>query len=255
MNGHHHHRLWAPSRQMPNTSSSSTGPSYDAYYNEKNHAHSNASWLAGYDPRTRQSLPVHYDHDKRSSWALLRLSHLRNSLLRRFPFLQAFLPSRRSSLTSSAPTPLSILASAPAFPSTDTIRFVFLCALWYTSSALSSNTGKAIMNQFRYPVTLTFVQFGFVAGYCLVFMSPLVKFTKMRSPTKAILKTTFPMGCFQVGGHIFSSMAISRIPVSTVHTIKVTLSSHLYTLSPLTPTITISPTINESARLFPANFF
>jgi len=28
------------------------------------------------------------------------------------------------------------------------------------------------------------------------------------------------MGCFQVGGHIFSSMAISRIPVSTTHTIK-----------------------------------
>jgi hypothetical protein len=29
------------------------------------------------------------------------------------------------------------------------------------------------------------------------------------------------MGLFQVGGHIFSSIAISRIPVSTVHTIKV----------------------------------
>jgi solute carrier family 35 protein E1 len=28
------------------------------------------------------------------------------------------------------------------------------------------------------------------------------------------------MGAFQVGGHIFSSMAISRMPVSTVHTIK-----------------------------------
>jgi len=28
------------------------------------------------------------------------------------------------------------------------------------------------------------------------------------------------MGIFQVGGHVFSSMAISRIPVSTVHTIK-----------------------------------
>jgi hypothetical protein len=26
---------------------------------------------------------------------------------------------------------------------------------------------------------------------------------------------------FQVGGHMFSSMAISRIPVSSVHTIKV----------------------------------
>ena len=77
------------------------------------------------------------------------------------------------------------------------------------------------MNQFRYPVTLTFVQFGFVAAYCLLFMSPIIRFSRLRRPTRAILRDTLPMGCFQVGGHIFSSMAISRIPVSTTHTIKV----------------------------------
>jgi solute carrier family 35, member E1 len=106
-------------------------------------------------------------------------------------------------------------------PSLSTLRFMFLCGLWYASSALSSNTGKAILNQFRYPVTLTFVQFGFVAAYCMLFMSPIIRFSRMRRPTRAILKDTLPMGCFQVGGHIFSSMAISRIPVSTTHTIKV----------------------------------
>jgi len=88
------------------------------------------------------------------------------------------------------------------------------------TSALSSNTGKAIMNEFRYPITLTFVQFGFVAFYCLLLMSPVLRFSKLRSPTKTILKDTIPMGIFQVGGHVFSSMAISRINVSTVHTIK-----------------------------------
>lgn len=85
---------------------------------------------------------------------------------------------------------------------------------------MSSNTGKSIMNQFRYPVTLTFVQFFFVASFCALFMSPLVRFSKFRPPTRAIFNATLPMGAFQVGGHIFSSMAISRIPVSTVHTIK-----------------------------------
>ncbi|KAF9563915.1 TPT-domain-containing protein [Agrocybe pediades] len=104
--------------------------------------------------------------------------------------------------------------------SSSNFLFILLCGLWYSTSALSSNTGKAILNQFRYPVTLTFVQFGFVAFYCLLFMSPLVRFTKLRMPTKAIIKSTLPMGLFQVGGHIFSSIAISRIPVSTVHTIK-----------------------------------
>jgi len=76
------------------------------------------------------------------------------------------------------------------------------------------------MNQFRYPVTLTFVQFGFIATYCLLLMSPIIRFSRLRRPTKAILRDTLPMGCFQVGGHIFTSMAISRIPVSTTHTIK-----------------------------------
>ncbi|EMD39159.1 hypothetical protein CERSUDRAFT_47633 [Gelatoporia subvermispora B] len=125
--------------------------------------------------------------------------------------------SRVRPLTSHTP---SDDTSRLAMPSAATLRFILLCSLWYTSSALSSNTGKAILTRFRYPVTLTFVQFGFVAGYCLLFMSPLVRFSTFRRPTKAILQSTLPMGIFQVGGHIFSSMAISRIPVSTTHTIK-----------------------------------
>lgn len=112
-------------------------------------------------------------------------------------------------------------ASMTASNQSSSFVFILLCGLWYATSALSSNTGKAILNQFRYPITLTFVQFGFVASYCLLFMSPLVRFSKLRMPTRDIINSTFPMGLFQVGGHIFSSIAISRIPVSTVHTIKV----------------------------------
>ena len=103
----------------------------------------------------------------------------------------------------------------------EVIRFCFLCSIWYTTSALSSNTGKTILVGFSYPVTLTIVQFAMVAGYCLFLMTPAVGFSRMRPPTRGILMTTLPMGAFQVGGHMFSSMAISRIPVSTVHTIKV----------------------------------
>ncbi|KAM6497050.1 TPT domain containing protein [Amanita muscaria] len=156
-------------------------------------------------------LPIHQEkfqnHDYLSAfWAVFwntqkRISH--------------FIQQRQRAVLSSHPKDLTSSTSPHS-----TIKFVFLCALWYSSSALSSNTGKAILNQFRYPVTLTFVQFGFVALYCLLSMSPLVRFTRIRAPSKAILKTTLPMGMFQVGGHMFSSMAISRIPVSTVHTIK-----------------------------------
>lgn len=191
---------------------------YDAH-DEKTHAPTDASWLAG-----QRTIPLNYrDHEKRRSWldvdptspiapAIRRLTHLRRTIMRRMNLSEGPFNSRQEGLTTSR---------SSSVVSGDTVRFVLLCSLWYMSSALSSNTGKVILNQFRYPVTLTFVQFGFVAAYCLLFMSPLVRFSEMRRPTKAILQSTLPMGCFQVGGHIFSSMAISRIPVSTVHTIKV----------------------------------
>ncbi|KAG6908953.1 hypothetical protein DXG01_002559 [Tephrocybe rancida] len=115
-------------------------------------------------------------------------------------------------------SPKASLTTTP--PASSPVVFVFLCALWYSTSALSSNTGKAILTQFRYPITLTFVQFGFVGIYCLLFMSPLIRFSRLRAPNRAIIRSTLPMGMFQVGGHMFSSIAISRIPVSTVHTIK-----------------------------------
>jgi len=138
--------------------------------------------------------------------------------------LVSFLPS------SSSTSPRRLSLSHSRTPSTSyftpsTIKFVLLCSLWYMSSAMSSNTGKAIMNQFRYPVTLTIVQFGFVAGYCLVFSNPWWGMTRIRRPTAAILRNTLPMAAFQVGGHMFSSMAISRVPVATVHTIKASLNT------------------------------
>jgi solute carrier family 35 protein E1 len=43
----------------------------------------------------------------------------------------------------------------------------------------------------------------------------------LREPTKALVRGVLPMAAFQVFGHVFSSVATSRVPVSTVHTIKV----------------------------------
>lgn len=201
---------YPPSRQA-----ASTGwTAYDAYdgkHTPGTTPSNDASWLAGLVPSSyRQVLPLHNDGRRRSP-----LHRLRKALSHRFPALNNLRTPTRNSLTR---PPFDSWLSVP---SADSARFVLLCVLWYSSSALSSNTGKVILNQFRYPVTLTFVQFGFVAAFCLGFMSPAVNFSKLRAPSKAILRDTFPMGCFQVGGHIFSSMAISRIPVSTVHTIKV----------------------------------
>jgi solute carrier family 35 protein E1 len=108
-----------------------------------------------------------------------------------------------------------------AMPSAQTLRFVFLCILWYASSAVSGNTGKVILNNFKFPITLTIVQFAFVGALCWIGSSPYLKWTaRLRTPTRSIIRHTLPMALFQVGGHIFGSLAISRVPVSTVHTIK-----------------------------------
>lgn len=42
----------------------------------------------------------------------------------------------------------------------------------------------------------------------------------IRYPSRDIIATTFPLALFQIGGHILSSEATEKIPVSLVHTIK-----------------------------------
>ncbi|RHZ89354.1 hypothetical protein Glove_16g170 [Diversispora epigaea] len=100
-----------------------------------------------------------------------------------------------------------------------TMKFVVLCLLWYASSAVTNNIGKQLLNQFNYPVTLTWVQFGFVGLYCLTIGHGL-GYTKLRNPSKNILRTTLPLSLFSITGHVLSSVATSIVPVSFVHTIK-----------------------------------
>lgn len=71
----------------------------------------------------------------------------------------------------------------------------------------------------------------FVSGWCLFLAAlarryprlkktlPFLKYG-IRPPTKDLIMTTLPLALFQIGGHILSSDATRRIPVSLVHTIK-----------------------------------
>jgi solute carrier family 35, member E1 len=112
------------------------------------------------------------------------------------------------------------------------LKFVFLCLLWYMSSALSNNSAKQILTAFKYPVTLTFVQFAFISGWCIALAmiqqlrgrNSVALFgakSGIRHPTRQIILTTLPLSLFQIAGHVFGSLATSQIPVSVVHTVKV----------------------------------
>ncbi|WAQ82452.1 hypothetical protein PtA15_2A769 [Puccinia triticina] len=97
-------------------------------------------------------------------------------------------------------------------------------------------TLSAILTRLRFPVTLTIVQFAFVAlcsGLCLALRhhplpahrnhhgTTLLGHTlAIRIPNRATIRGTCIMSLFSIAGHVCSSMAISRVPVSTVHTIK-----------------------------------
>lgn len=111
------------------------------------------------------------------------------------------------------------------------ISYELLCGLWYATSILTNTSSKAILTTLPRPVTLTIIQFLLVAFWC-IFLSWLAKHNAsvresmpvlkngIRRPSKDMLSATLPLTGFMIGGHILSSDAMSRIPVSLVHTIK-----------------------------------
>jgi solute carrier family 35 protein E1 len=110
-------------------------------------------------------------------------------------------------------------------------KLVILCGVWYTTSIMTNASSKAILTALRKPVTLTIVQFLLVSFWC-VFLSWVAKHNRtlreiapflkngIRKPSKELILVTLPLTGFQIGGHILNSDAMSKIPVSLVHTIK-----------------------------------
>lgn len=99
------------------------------------------------------------------------------------------------------------------------------------TSALTNTSSKQILNAFPQPVTLTIAQFASVSLWCLVLTwtasvfpalrraIPALK-NGLRAPSWEVLSTALPLSVFQLLGHLLSSYATSKIPVSLVHTIK-----------------------------------
>ncbi|SPQ27445.1 b2c82cf9-c45e-47fe-9c5b-955d25e0a010 [Thermothielavioides terrestris] len=110
-------------------------------------------------------------------------------------------------------------------------KLIVLCIMWYWSSALTNTSSKTILTAFDKPATLTLIQFALVSLYCILFSWLASTFPQLRTaipalkypiryPSRDVIKTTLPLAAFQIGGHLLSSNATSKIPVSLVHTIK-----------------------------------
>lgn len=102
--------------------------------------------------------------------------------------------------------------------------------VWYLSSSMTNMSSKTILTAFPKPATLTIIQFAFVCGSCVLLSVASRHYPYLRQlpqlrmglkpPSKEIIMTTMPLALFQIGGHLLSSSATQRIPVSLVHTIK-----------------------------------
>lgn len=104
--------------------------------------------------------------------------------------------------------------------SIDMLRFYCMCFLWYSSSASTNTIAKKILNEFKQPLTLTFVQLAIVAILCVIVSLVDVGIGHIRRPTPMIVMTILPLAVFQIVGHTLSSAAMSYISVSFTHTIK-----------------------------------
>ncbi|KAK4696587.1 solute carrier family 35, member E1, partial [Lecanoromycetidae sp. Uapishka_2] len=120
---------------------------------------------------------------------------------------------------------------AEALKAPISFKIIILCLVWYLSSALTNTSSKSILNAFPKPITLTIIQFAFVSGWCLFFAYLATLFPGLKTripalkngiryPSSDVISTTLPLALFQIGGHILSSTATEKIPVSLVHTIK-----------------------------------
>jgi solute carrier family 35 protein E1 len=101
------------------------------------------------------------------------------------------------------------------------LKFLATCICWYLSSAITNNIGKEILGIISFPVTLTIIQFGFLAVFSFIYGTFVTK--DLQPISKQILVLTFPLSLFQIAGHIFSTVALTYVTVSFSHTIKVYL--------------------------------
>ncbi|KAK4631565.1 Putative transporter [Fulvia fulva] len=196
----------------------SRGPSPKPLYNGLPPGlHSSERW-----PARKQRDPANRTW---SSWANGRLGGGRKSRQKSLSEAIRTVRTRKASVSDSA-REIAESLKAPV-----SLRLVVLCGFWYATSILTNTSSKAILTALPKPVTLTIIQFLLVSFWCL-FLAWVAKHNRsvrdalpvlkngIRRPDRELIMATLPLTAFQIGGHILNSDAMSRIPVSLVHTIK-----------------------------------
>ncbi|ODV93452.1 hypothetical protein PACTADRAFT_22478, partial [Pachysolen tannophilus NRRL Y-2460] len=114
------------------------------------------------------------------------------------------------------------------------MRVIALCGVWYFVSSTTSQLTKEVLDNFPYPSFVGEFQFFISSVYCIIlsfifqsFPNWIQFFPKGTVPVngklvinRIILRTTIPLGIFQFLGKFSSLASTSRVPISTVSSIK-----------------------------------
>ena len=100
----------------------------------------------------------------------------------------------------------------------DSLRIVFLCAMWYTSSLCQNVINKHLFSEFPYPTTVSMAHMLAVA----VFLEPVLRVWKVPHP-EIIEKRKFyylvlPLAFGKFFASISAEFSILKVSVSFAHT-------------------------------------
>lgn len=100
----------------------------------------------------------------------------------------------------------------------DTIKIVFLCALWFCFSSATNIVGKQILTEFPFPTTLSMVQLMVIN----CFLGPTLTLLSVKeSPhvsRRQFMRQIVPLGVGKILASVSAYISILKMPVSYSHT-------------------------------------
>ncbi|RKP20870.1 TPT-domain-containing protein [Rozella allomycis CSF55] len=92
------------------------------------------------------------------------------------------------------------------------------CLAWYAASALTNNINKVILSEYPYPVVLTWAQFLFTSLSSFALLKATC--AKITAFQWNMALSFIPLCFLMILGHVLTSVSLSFMGVSMVHTIK-----------------------------------